>query len=154
MTQFVYFHSLLGRPDASEPLAPLEQDPPQRSLLRQWSGVQPRIVSRGPINVPTITALPTDLVRHLKHTWYHAVARPMQPGKAPDRGYRAVEAEWLLLHRAELADHRGRWIVLEGQEILASEENYQVARGRATQAGVLRPLIFFVPSDSDPFIGV
>ncbi len=85
-----------------------------------------------------------------------ATARSAQQAQASERAaYRHQEMAWLRAHFADLARHRGRWVVLEGQGILASEQDYLEARRRATLAGVQRPLIFFVPDDgADAFIGV
>jgi hypothetical protein len=69
--------------------------------------------------------------------------------------YRHREMEWLSAHAPELVNHAGKWIVLEGDSIVASDPDYQVARGQAVARGITRPLIFFIPQDngSDGFIG-
>src|SRR5580704_11750123 len=75
-----------------------------------------------------------------------------EPARLP---YRHREMEWLSAHAGELVNHAGRWIVLEGDGIVASDPDYHVARSHAVAVGITRPLIFFIPEDdgSDGFIG-
>jgi hypothetical protein len=63
--------------------------------------------------------------------------------------------EWLRAHAREIVNHAGNWIVLEGEEIVASDPSYESARSQAVARGITRPLIFFIPEDdgSDGFIG-
>jgi hypothetical protein len=63
--------------------------------------------------------------------------------------------EWLSTHARDIASHAGNWIVLEGEEIVASDASYETARGQAVARGITRPLIFFIPEDDglDGFIG-
>ena len=69
--------------------------------------------------------------------------------------FRDREMTWINGHAEELATHRGKWVVVEGAQILASDPAYQAARDEAVRAGVDCPLIFFVPDDkADGFMGL
>jgi len=69
--------------------------------------------------------------------------------------FRDREMTWISDHAKELAAHRGKWVVVEGARIQASDPVYQTARDQALRAGIDCPLIFFVPDDeADGFIGL
>lgn len=62
---------------------------------------------------------------------------------------RAVELDWLRRNMKSLNEHCGKWIVIEKEELVASDRDYQKARVTASQRGIKRPFIFFVPSADD-----
>ena len=55
-----------------------------------------------------------------------AVGEP--PSPAVSSGYRGQELDWIQSHGEELAVHRGKWVVLEGETIVASDADYDLAR--------------------------
>jgi hypothetical protein len=67
--------------------------------------------------------------------------------------HRHQESEWMRTHQEELAMHRGKWVVIEGNRLVAVDEDYSVARDQATAEGIKIPLIFRVPPDDLPFAG-
>jgi hypothetical protein len=70
-------------------------------------------------------------------------------------GRRAVELEWLKNNFASVSQHRGKWIVLEKEELVTSDVDYRSARAAATRRGIKRPFIIFIPlSENGGFMGV
>ena len=65
-----------------------------------------------------------------------------------------MKLDWISSNAKELGKYRGQWIVVEGERVLAHDKDYQPARDQAVKAGINRPLIFFVPDDDLPFMGV
>ena len=53
-----------------------------------------------------------------------------EPARLP---YRHREMEWLSAHAREIVSHAGNWIVLEGEEIVASDPSYESARRQAAR---------------------
>jgi hypothetical protein len=80
----------------------------------------------------------------------------LQPKAQPSvpAGRRQIEMDWISSNAKELGKYRGQWIVVEGERVLAHDKDYQPARDQAVKAGINRPLIFFVPDDDLPFMGV
>lgn len=68
---------------------------------------------------------------------------------------RQAEIEWIKQNTAVSHDYRGKWIVVENNELIASDREYSKARAIAKQKGIKRPFIVFVPSDpSGGFMGI
>lgn len=149
-TQPACFPSLLGGMTPPGVARFPEEHSTETKTVPQWDCLQPTIKHFG-----QRMRTHSDLERQLKLV-YERVTWSARQARAPEQAaYRYQEMAWLRSHLADLAVHRGRWVVLEGQGILASEQDYLAARHRATLAGVHRPLIFFVPDDgADAFIGV
>jgi hypothetical protein len=78
---------------------------------------------------------------------------PKQPLIGSSR--RRTEIDWIARNR-NLADLYGRqWVVIEKDELIANDPDYRRAREVATQRGIGRPFIFFVPpKDSGGFMGL
>lgn len=72
-----------------------------------------------------------------------AVVRP-RPRQAPRvRGRsRQRELEWIRRNRDALRQHLGKWIVIEGNALVAAEYDYGVALRTAKGAGIRVPFIF------------
>lgn len=68
--------------------------------------------------------------------------------------YREVEMNWLEGRPESLQAYRGMWVVVEGENVVASAAEYEDARRDAVAAGLRRPFLFFVPEDDRPFMGV
>jgi hypothetical protein len=68
---------------------------------------------------------------------------------------RQREMNWISRTK-DLADrYGGQWIVIEKDELVANDPDYRKAREAATQRGIRRPFIIFVPvRDSDGFMGI
>ncbi len=68
---------------------------------------------------------------------------------------REEELAWLSENRTELKGLAGKWIVLQGNNLIASDESYERAREAATRIGVRRPFIFYVPKRREvAFMGI
>ena len=68
---------------------------------------------------------------------------------------RAAEMNWLAMHKDVADQYGGQWIVLEKDELVANDNEYQKAREAATQRGIKRPFIIFIPhEDSGAFMGI
>lgn len=154
MTQLVCLNTLLGSlvPWGTQVFS--ESHSPEAKAFQQWRSEQPT-VSRNVIQGPNTQQ---DLEKQLTRLVFDRVAWSAQQGfdRATERtAYRHREMTWLRSHSAELTAHRGKWVVLEGQRILASEGEYGAARQQAVLAGIHRPLIFLVPDDdADAFMGL
>lgn len=101
--------------------------------------------------------------------WRHLTARsnvrqnttddvtPSNGEKSAQRGSsrRQLELDWLTQHKDLSHHYGGQWIVLEKNELIASDKDYIKARNAATQQGIERPFIIFVPLEEDEaFMGV
>ena len=68
---------------------------------------------------------------------------------------RHIEMSWIKRHKDLTRRYGGQWIVLEKDELIANDRDYRKARGVATQRGIRRPFIIFVPpSESGGFMGI
>ena len=74
--------------------------------------------------------------------------------KTQRAGRRQIEMDWISSNAKELGKYRGQWIVVEGEAVLAADKDYEPARVQAAKGGIDCPLIFFVPDDDLPFMGV
>jgi hypothetical protein len=90
----------------------------------------------------------------------------IQPGATPpvgqartelglDPSHRQMEMSWLARHK-DLADfYGGQWIVLEKDELVANDMDYEKARHIATQKGIKRPFIIFLSfKENGAFMGI
>src|SRR2546422_8285684 len=57
---------------------------------------------------------------------------------------RTQELQWVRDHATVLRDLAGKWIVVEGDCLVASDPNYETARDMAVQKGIVRPFIIYV----------
>lgn len=68
---------------------------------------------------------------------------------------RSQELEWLRNHSDTLPSLAGKWIVLEGEHLIAEDPSYENARKTAKKAGIGRPFIIFVPEATETaFMGL
>ncbi|MFQ5662377.1 MAG: hypothetical protein ACE5HL_00905 [Terriglobia bacterium] len=68
---------------------------------------------------------------------------------------RALELDWLKRHAASMLDFAGKWIVVQGDQLLASDSSYEKARAIAQEKGVQRPFIIYVPlTTEEAFMGI
>jgi Family of unknown function (DUF5678) len=68
---------------------------------------------------------------------------------------RQSEVNWLAQNKDLAERYGGQWIVLEKDELVASDADYRKARDVATQRGIKRPFIIFVPSkENSGFMGI
>jgi hypothetical protein len=74
-------------------------------------------------------------------------------GGQPSR--REAEMNWLTTHKDVADQYGGQWIVLEKDQLVANDTEYQKARDTATQRGIKRPFIIFIPrKDTGAFMGI
>lgn len=86
-----------------------------------------------------------------------ALASGLGAVSAPSRragSHRKTEMDWLQANPELFAPHRGQWVVVEGERIVAASPEYAEARASALKQGVEVPFIFFIPEDDLPFMGV
>lgn len=68
---------------------------------------------------------------------------------------RQAEIKWLMRNEDLSERFGGQWIVVEKDELVANDIDYQKARHVATQRGITRPFIIFVPlKESGGFMGI
>ncbi|HEY6352201.1 MAG TPA: DUF5678 domain-containing protein [Candidatus Angelobacter sp.] len=68
---------------------------------------------------------------------------------------RHTEMNWLKQNKDVFDRFAGHWIVIEKEELVANDTDYHRARETATQRGIKRPFIIFVPlKGSDGFMGI
>jgi len=68
---------------------------------------------------------------------------------------RQTEMSWVRRNKDLSERYGGQWIVLEKDELVASDPDYSKARGVATQRGIKKPFIIFVPpKESGGFMGL
>ncbi|PYT72900.1 MAG: hypothetical protein DMG39_08610 [Acidobacteria bacterium] len=68
---------------------------------------------------------------------------------------RSRELQWLKERTSALQEFAGKWIVVEGNELIANDSSYESARDKANRAGIVRPFIVFVPeSNETAFMGI
>jgi hypothetical protein len=102
-----------------------------------------------------------ELIDRLEQPQAEAVVRfleSMVNGKpsadVPKKRHRREESEWMATHQEELNSHRGKWVVIEGSQLIAVDVDYLTARNKAIAAGITVPLIIQVPENDLPFAGV
>jgi len=75
--------------------------------------------------------------------------------RADTQSPRECEMRWLRDHSAALRELAGKWIVLEKDRLVASDASYETARGIATDSGIARPFIIYIPETTDEaFMGL
>lgn len=80
---------------------------------------------------------------------------PKSSGSPFESWRRQTEMLWLKRHKDLARRYGGQWIVLEKDELIANDTDYRKAREVATQRGIKRPFIFFVPpKESGGFMGI
>jgi len=63
--------------------------------------------------------------------------------------------EWLKKNTLEPSEFSGRWVVLEKDTLIASDQEYEKARAEAVRKGIGRPFIVFVPHPEEgEFMGI
>lgn len=67
---------------------------------------------------------------------------------------RQAEVDWIKRNTEASDEHQGKWVVLEKDELVASDKDYGRARAIAKQRGIKRPFIVFIPSDKGRFMGI
>ena len=71
--------------------------------------------------------------------------------------FRAQELEWLK-EKEQSGALRGlsdKWVVIEGDQLVADDSTYEGARAKARDAGITRPFIIFIPPAAEPaFMGL
>lgn len=78
-----------------------------------------------------------------------------QLAKLPSVPRRQSEVDWIRKNTQISQEYRGKWIVVENNELIASDKDYSKARAIAKQRGIKRPFIVFVPSTpSSGFMGI
>jgi hypothetical protein len=79
--------------------------------------------------------------------------RPLTSRFLPSR--RTDEVDWLAKNVKLSDDYRGKWLVIEKNELIASDADYLKARAIAKARGIRRPFIIYVPvSESESFMGI
>jgi len=58
---------------------------------------------------------------------------------------RQAEIEWMNRNSLVSDEYRGKWVVVEKNELIASDKDYGRARAIAKERGIKRPFIVFVP---------
>lgn len=72
-----------------------------------------------------------------------------------DVSRRECEMNWLARNQDLSERFGGNWIVLEKDELVASDIDYRKAREVASRRGIKRPFIIFVPpKESGGFMGI
>ncbi len=75
------------------------------------------------------------------------------PAVHPQRDFRRVEMAWLETHDAELqARHAGKWIAVDGADLIAVAGDLDTLLERARAAGHPDPLVTGVPIDPDELL--
>lgn len=88
----------------------------------------------------------------IRTTSMPAVSHPEHVGQSSSR---AAEMNWLTTHKDVAEQYGGQWIVLEKDALIANHPEYQKARDAATQRGIKRPFIIFIPrNDGGAFMGI
>jgi hypothetical protein len=80
-------------------------------------------------------------------------SKPKKPtlGASP----RQSEMDWLTRNKDVSGRYEGQWNVLEKDELVANDADYRKAREVASQRGIKRPFIIFVPrKESGGFMGI
>lgn len=77
------------------------------------------------------------------------VLLPSPRRRLSGQGHRAVELKWREKHSEELRRYEGRWVVLEGETIVASDSDPAEAVEQARAQGIATPYVFFVDSRRD-----
>ena len=78
-----------------------------------------------------------------------------QLAKHFDSPRRQTEIDWIKRNTEISAEYRGKWVVLEKDELIASDKDYKRARAIAKERGIKRPFIVFVPSTPNSrFMGI
>jgi hypothetical protein len=80
--------------------------------------------------------------------------RPAEADNGSAREIRRRKAsQWLSTHHEELKAYRGKWILLEGDQLLGVDEDFHALSLKAKAAGIDVPFIYRVPPNDLPFVG-
>jgi hypothetical protein len=75
--------------------------------------------------------------------------------EGPSGPRRQAEIEWMNKNTLISDEYRGKWVVVENNELIASDKDYGRARAIAKERGIERPFIVFVPvKRSGGFMGI
>jgi len=83
-----------------------------------------------------------------QNTWHLRVVRPIVSS------FRARELEWRRTHAQALKLLENRWVVLEGEEIVAHGEDPVRVINEARSKGIRTPYVFFVEPRSEDLIRI
>jgi len=76
-----------------------------------------------------------------------------ESNSAPRR--RHAEMEWLRINTSQPGPYNGKWVVVEKDELIASDKEYSKARAEGVRRGIERPFIVFVPEvEEAEFMGI
>lgn len=67
---------------------------------------------------------------------------------------RQKSSEWLCTHDEEMKAYRGKWILLEGHQLLGVDDDFHTLFVRAKAAGIDVPFVYPVPPNDLPFVGI
>ena len=101
-----------------------------------------------------------DSLDHFNKQW-EALARvsfpqsEMHKPSAEADSARTQELQWVRDHSTVLRDLAGKWVVVEGDRLVASDPQYETAREMAVHKGIVRPFIIYVPESVEgAFMGL
>jgi len=67
---------------------------------------------------------------------------------------RQKSSEWLCTHDEEMKAYRGKWILLEGDQLVGVDEDFHTLSLQAKAAGIEVPFLYPVPPNDLPFVGI
>ena len=107
----------------------------QESVRDVWRLCE-SVTSRLPMPEPCVT------------TSTRVVGSPHVAGKAPQ--LRTAELEWLQSHGEDIRQYAGKWIAVEGTDIVAVADSEMEADRLAREAGVSIPFVVRIPRGDEP----
>ncbi len=122
------------------------------SATSRMFGLTPQALSRPLLHSTKFTF--AELAAELRIE-SHSVERRGLSRRIPTPSLRRAEMEWLRRNTTQPGPYSGKWVVVEGDQLIASDQEYSKARAEAVRRGIERPFIVFVPQQEEgEFMGV
>jgi hypothetical protein len=59
----------------------------------------------------------------------------------------SVEMSWLVKNAAELAQYKGEWLLIQGQQLLMHTSDFGAIRSAVRERHIRTPFVYYVPTD-------
>lgn len=142
------FRSQTGRSQRSDPQFPIPAFPSISSYTGGMSAVKDRLhelVDR---------VEPSRVEEAARALEFFVAETPAVLNDAARELRRRKASLWLATHDDELEACRGKWILLEGDQLLGVDTDLHTLSLKAKAAGIEVPFIYRVPPNDLPFVGI
>jgi len=61
----------------------------------------------------------------------------------------SAEMRWLVRNARELGQHKGEWLLIQGERLLVHSRDFAVVRAALRERQIAAPFVYYVPTDEE-----